>query len=473
MALTDKKVFDEKGGFELTDLRGEKLHMVSIRGAELHGVDARDTSLVHVNFVGSKWNHIYFSNVHINETQLGGTVFENIRRPDAAESRFEEEAGTDGWVNVEPVTFRTSDLSKAVFEECDLSDADFRDCKVDTMRINGVPVSELMKIYEEHRALPQSVKDFRQLREETISFAESVPADKLDLIPEGYSNSIRWNLGHLLAAWDHGIFPKLGGSWRIPTVYHSMFPNGTSPRDWRSAPPSLKEIVRQLRDQKEQITLELPSHLDYPLAEPFLNMSTMAEMLEFLLNEEQHHQRTMRAIAEALENGAAFEPTPAVPAAVKLPPFAVVGVSFEANLKEINEQELGRKAFEEVMARRDEIEGRLSEDVYLVQIYPQKMNFNPHVDPFTQLIGYKVEHGSAAGAPDGLAKREFEEKEYVSYTHRGPESELGRTYDLLYGRWMGENDRRPCGYDFEIWGSRYKPDQPDNEIDLYIALAPK
>lgn len=64
MALTDKKIYDEKGGFELSDLRNEKLHMVSLQGAELHGVDARDTSLVHVNFVGSKWKHIYFSNVH-------------------------------------------------------------------------------------------------------------------------------------------------------------------------------------------------------------------------------------------------------------------------------------------------------------------------------------------------------------------------------------------------------------------------
>ncbi len=45
MALTEKKMFDHKGGFELDDMRGEKLHMVCLKGAELHGVDARDTSL--------------------------------------------------------------------------------------------------------------------------------------------------------------------------------------------------------------------------------------------------------------------------------------------------------------------------------------------------------------------------------------------------------------------------------------------
>lgn len=153
---------------------------------------------------------------------------------------------------------------------------------------------------EDHRALPQAVKEFRVLREETIEFAERVEEDKLDVIPEGFNNSIRWNLGHLLAVWDHGIFPKLGGSWRIPTHYHSMFPKGTSPRDWRAAPPTLMDIIRELRMQEEQITYELPSHLDYPLAEPFLDMSTMSEMLAFLLSEEQHHQKVMRAIAKAL-----------------------------------------------------------------------------------------------------------------------------------------------------------------------------
>lgn len=473
MALTDKKVYDEKGGFELMDLRGEKLHMVSLKGAELHGVDARDTSLVHVNFVGSKWNHIYFSNVHINETQLGGTVFENIRRPDAPASRFEEEAGTDGWVNVEPVRFKSSDLSTAIFENCDMSGADFRDCKVDTMRINGIPVGELLKLYEEHRDLPASVKEFRKLRDETVTFAESVDADKLDLIPEGFNNSIRWNLGHLLAGWDHGIFPKLGDSWRIPTHYHHMFPRGTSPRDWREAPPSLKEIIKLLKEQKEQITDELPSHLDYPIAEPFLHMKIMADMLEFHLEEEQRHLKAMYAIAEALKQGASASPTPAVPHLVKLPGFTVIGVTFEANLKEIMEQELGRKAFEEVHARRSEMAGRASDDIYLVQIYPMKMNFNPNVDAFTQLIGYRVEEGSESAVPEGMTARSFEDREYVTYTHRGLESELGKSYDLLYGFWMAENERRPGGYDFEIWGSRYKPEQPDNEIDMFVVLEPK
>ncbi len=100
MSLTDKKIVDGKSGFELEDLRNEKLHMVCLKGAELHGVDARDTSLEHVNFVNSKWQHIYFSNVHLDMIQMGGTIFENIKRPAADRSQLNEEPGTDGWINV-------------------------------------------------------------------------------------------------------------------------------------------------------------------------------------------------------------------------------------------------------------------------------------------------------------------------------------------------------------------------------------
>lgn len=324
MALTEKKMFDHKGGFELDDLRGEKLHMVCLKGAELHGVDARDTSLVHVNFVNSKWNHIFFSKVHVNEVQMGGTLFENIRRPDAEVSRFEEEAGTDGWINVEPVRFLTSDLSKAVFESCSLKDVELIDCHIEGMRINGIPVEELLRSYSE--------------KQEQLKSLSAKPVDKT------------------------------------------------------------------------------------------------------------------------------------VPVVVKKPGFSIVGVTFDANLKEIIDQQLGVSALEKVKDKRHQIADRLSEDVYLIQIYPMKPGFNPHIDAFTQIIGYVVPETS--NVPDELVLRSFPERQYVKMTHIGPESELGRTYELLYGQWMQENGRQPAGYDFEVWGERYKPDQQDNEIDVYVALAP-
>ncbi|WP_435925589.1 effector binding domain-containing protein [Paenibacillus sp. DYY-L-2] len=143
--LTDKIVVDEKGRHVLQDLRGEQVRMVSFQDATLHGIDMRDARLRHVNFVGSDWEHIYFAGVRIHEIQMGGTIFEHIRRPDVPESRFEAEPGTDGWVNVEPVVFRESDLSTAKFENCNLSDVNITGCRLDGMTIDGIPVTELLE----------------------------------------------------------------------------------------------------------------------------------------------------------------------------------------------------------------------------------------------------------------------------------------------------------------------------------------
>jgi predicted transcriptional regulator YdeE len=147
--LTDKIVVDEKGSHVLQDLRGENVLMVSFQGARFHGIDMRDAKLRHVNFVNSEWEHIYFANVRINMIQMGGTVFENIKRPDATESRLDAEPGTDGWVNVEPVIFRNSDLSTARFENCDLRDVSIEGCRLEGMRIDGIPVAQLLAHYRE------------------------------------------------------------------------------------------------------------------------------------------------------------------------------------------------------------------------------------------------------------------------------------------------------------------------------------
>ncbi|MEK3885309.1 DinB family protein [Paenibacillus sp. PL2-23] len=160
--------------------------------------------------------------------------------------------------------------------------------------------SQLLRPSEEKGAFPPSIEAFGRLREETIDFAESVPASQLDRIMEGSQTSIRWHLGHLLAAWDHGIFPKLGGSWLLPTPYHTLFPEGTSPSSWSEEPPSQKELVTRLREQMEDIMDELSSHLDYPLAEPFKEMSSMSEVLDYLLDKERQELKTMKELADAI-----------------------------------------------------------------------------------------------------------------------------------------------------------------------------
>ncbi|WP_373230755.1 GyrI-like domain-containing protein [Cohnella sp.] len=159
------------------------------------------------------------------------------------------------------------------------------------------------------------------------------------------------------------------------------------------------------------------------------------------------------------------------PLIINLDAFNVVGVSFIANLQEIEEGKLGKKAFESMKERVDEVVGRSSDSIYLIQIYPMKPNFNPHVDRFTQIIGYAVSASVVSEAPLDMIRHTVPANRYVRSTHIGLESELGRTYEFLYGKYIGQLGTHPIGYDFELWDSRYKPESSDNEIDVHIAIA--
>ncbi|MDQ0888257.1 uncharacterized protein YjbI with pentapeptide repeats [Paenibacillus sp. V4I9] len=106
MPLTEKKVLDSNNGLEFQDLRNEEIHRVCFKEASFNNIDMRDTSFANTNFVNSKWEHIYFSDVTVNMIQMGGTIFENIVRPKAGKSQLLEEPGTGNWVNVEPVMFK-------------------------------------------------------------------------------------------------------------------------------------------------------------------------------------------------------------------------------------------------------------------------------------------------------------------------------------------------------------------------------
>lgn len=155
---------------------------------------------------------------------------------------------------------------------------------------------------------------------------------------------------------------------------------------------------------------------------------------------------------------------------VTLPAFTVVGFKIEANLDEL-ESGIGKHTFESLISRKAEILAKKNENVILMQIYPMKPEFNPRVDRFTQLFCYEVNESDAV--PSGMVSHQVPESKYAFYTHQGLESELGRSYDYVYGQWLREHGYEPKGYDFEIWDERYKPESPDNEIDMYVALREK
>lgn len=152
---------------------------------------------------------------------------------------------------------------------------------------------------------------------------------------------------------------------------------------------------------------------------------------------------------------------------VTLPAFHVVGYSLEATVEEF-ESGLGKSHYDKLVERKKEIHHRKNENVMLMQIYPMNEDFNAKVDKFTHLIGYEVT--SLDNFPSEMISHDVPVSQYATCTHRGNESEIGDTYDYIYGQYLGETGHEPKCYDFEIWDERYQPESPNNEIDIYVAL---
>lgn len=156
------------------------------------------------------------------------------------------------------------------------------------------------------------------------------------------------------------------------------------------------------------------------------------------------------------------------PKVIKKAAFKIVGYRFEVNLQEIKSEDIVKHAIAKLKERANEFSNRVGEHIYLLQIYPMIENFDPMVDRFISMVGYEV--SNAENQPAGTVVHSIPENLYSFFTHYGLESELNQSYDYLYGRWMEENGYESLGYDLERWDERYKPENPDNEIDMYIAI---
>ncbi|ANY65731.1 hypothetical protein BBD42_04065 [Paenibacillus sp. BIHB 4019] len=152
---------------------------------------------------------------------------------------------------------------------------------------------------------------------------------------------------------------------------------------------------------------------------------------------------------------------------VALPLFHVVGYKVEASVQEF-ESGLGKQTYHSLIERKAEIVHRKNDHILLIQIYPMDAEFNPQSDRFTNIVCCEV--SELCDVPLHMASHTVAESKYAVYTHKGPESELSRSYGYLYGEWMEETGHVPQHYDFEIWDERYHPESLDNEIDIFVAL---
>lgn len=127
---------------------------------------------------------------------------------------------------------------------------------------------------------------FELARQNLWKDIEPSKGDIFDIQPEGFNNTIHWQLGHIYTAAENFLFGQEG---QLPASYNALFGYGSKPANWSDDVPSVETLVRQLKDQIDRIK-EIPNdRFETKLPEPILGRATYGELVSFTAVHESMH----------------------------------------------------------------------------------------------------------------------------------------------------------------------------------------
>lgn len=134
-------------------------------------------------------------------------------------------------------------------------------------------------------------------REVTLQITSDLTEAEADLIPPGFPNSIRWNLGHILVDQAQWLYYLIPDAIVLPSGYQELFQHGTRPQTWQVQPPSLPELREAVAAQPAQLRRAFSERLDEPLLRPTeLGMATIGEVIPRTIYHEGLHAGIIKSM---------------------------------------------------------------------------------------------------------------------------------------------------------------------------------
>jgi hypothetical protein len=139
----------------------------------------------------------------------------------------------------------------------------------------------------------------------TLKVADGITEDYADVIPSGFSNSLRWQLGHIYASVEGILFHFANEKVNLPDGYLELFNTGTRPADWNVNPPKLEEIIPLLSEQVGRVKETFQGRLDEKIAQPLpigpLKLESIGELLSFVSFHESEHIGMIKSLKNAVK----------------------------------------------------------------------------------------------------------------------------------------------------------------------------
>ncbi|MBA2938255.1 DinB family protein [Paenibacillus sp. CGMCC 1.16610] len=136
---------------------------------------------------------------------------------------------------------------------------------------------------------------FRQLafvRNQVLQAVEGISEETADQIPNGFRNSIRWQLGHIYVVMERYAFQYMDLPVQLPQGFKEQFEYKTSPLTTPAdiVVPTLSELKFLLKNQIERISSELGDRLQDNVTPYTTSAGMKLESLEQFLSFNLYHE---------------------------------------------------------------------------------------------------------------------------------------------------------------------------------------
>ena len=88
------------------------------------------------------------------------------------------------------------------------------------------------------------LKQWKTLRSKYIEILDKYSLEQLNMVPDQFSNSIAWNIGHIIEAQQGLIYKSSDTPWHISMELYDLYKSGTKPE--RDLTQSEIDLLREL-----------------------------------------------------------------------------------------------------------------------------------------------------------------------------------------------------------------------------------
>lgn len=151
-----------------------------------------------------------------------------------------------------------------------------------------------------------AVSLLQQTRPLFLRLVEGLSHDDLLTVPEGFSNNILWNLGHVVVTQQLLHYGLSGLPLNVPDELVAQCRKGTSPADW-DTPPDLAEIQHLLMELPRQLEVDLEAGRFTTFRPYMTSVGVELADLETALAFNQYHEGLHTGSILALRRGVSVQ----------------------------------------------------------------------------------------------------------------------------------------------------------------------